>query len=329
VSAVALYLALRGVHWHEVSDAIREANYALVALAAALLVGTLVLRAARWGVLFHPDRIVHMPNLFGALNVAYLINNVLPLQLGDLARAYLMSELEGVSATRSFSTVVVERLLDVFTLLVFLLVLLPFIDVPHWARTAAIIIGVSATAAAVIMIVAARARSRVMRVVDWGLRFAPEGSRGKLTEMAHSAIDGFAVLAIPRVALELAAWSLLTWLAVGTVVYTGMQAFDLGVGYEAAMFVLVATSFGFFVPSSPGSFGVYHAITIATLTNVFDVDKNAAVSYALVIHLVFYLPPTFIGLAFLWSKRSLWRATGFLDKLRQLRGVSELDEVPV
>lgn len=307
------------MHWREVGTALQEANYTLVALAAGLLVISLGLRAARWGVLFHPTRNLRFYRLFGALNVSYLINNILPFNLGDIGRAYLIGELEAVSTTRSLSTIVVERILDVLTLLVLLLILVPFVDIPGWARTPAVLLAAIATTVAVVLVAASRRRGPVMRLVDRTLRLAPERFRPKLTEMVHSALDGFSVLAIPRVGLELVLWSAVIWLSVGFVVYTGTEAFDLDIGFGAALFLLIATTFGFFVPSSPGSFGVYHAIVIETLSGVFNVDRNAAVSYALVIHLVFYLPPMFIGLGFLWAERRLWQRTSFLAKLRTLQ----------
>ena len=315
VSIGALYLALRGVHWHDVATAAREANYLLVAAAALLLCFTLLLRALRWRVLFHPLTDLNPWYLFGSLNVAYLINNILPFNLGDFGRAYLLSELEGISATRSLSTLVVERVLDVVTLLLFLLVLVPFVDIPSRARWSAAILAAVVATVAIVLIVLSRRRELAMRLVDFGLRFAPERFRPKLTEMAESALDGFSVLANPRLAIELAAWSAVTWLGVSVVVFMGTEAFSLDVGFAAAVFLVIATTFGFFVPSSPGSFGVYHAIVISTLTNVFDVGKNDAVSYALIIHLVFYLPPMVLGLGFLWKERQLWQRSSFLAKL--------------
>jgi uncharacterized membrane protein YbhN (UPF0104 family) len=163
-------------------------------------------------------------------------------------------------------------------------------------------------------------RNTAMRLVDRLLTRAPESARPKLTEVAHSAIDGFGALTTPLSALELVGWSLAIWFSVGVVLFLGMNAFDLGLGFGAAMFIVVATTFGFFVPSSPGAFGVYHAIVINALQNVFDVPHAQAVSYALVIHLVFYLPPIAIGTLFLWRERRLWQRSSFLEKLRELRG---------
>lgn len=301
-------------------DAIREANFVLIGLAAFLLCGTLYLRALRWRVLFHPLRDISTWHLFGSLNVAYLINNVLPLQPGDLGRAYLLSELEGISATRSLSTVIVERILDVLTLLAILAFLVPFVDIPHRARIPAILLAVGVGTVALVLVLASHRRGFTMRQFNRLLRFAPKRTRGKLTEMMHSALDAFSVLSNPRVAIELAGWSALTWMAVGCVVFTGTEAFGLDIGFGGALFLLVATTFGFLVPSSPGAFGVYHAIVIKTLTDVFNIDNNLAVSYALVIHLVFYLPPMFIGATFLWIERQLWQRSSFLEKLRSFQG---------
>jgi len=292
----------------------------LVALAVGLLVVSLALRAARWGVVFHPLRGIKFYHLFGTLNVAYLINNVLPFQVGDLGRAYLLSEIEGMSTTRSLSTVFVERMLDILTLLLFLAILIPFVDVPDGARTPMVMLAGAAAAVIAVSVTASLRRGLVMKLVDRLLLLAPERSRPKLTEMAHSGLDGLSVLSNPRVAAELVAWSVVTWLTVGIVVFTGMKAFGINEGLPAAMFVLIATSFGFLVPSSPGSFGVYHAIVISTLTKVFNVDRSAAISYALVIHLVFYLPPMLLGLAFLWKERRLWSAANLMSKLRELQG---------
>lgn len=319
---MALLAALQDVHWHEVRLALERADYLLIALSTVLLLGAILLRALRWRVLLQPLPGGGVWQLFGSLNVAYFINNVLPLQMGDIGRAYLVSELSGISSTRSLSTVVVERVADVLTLLLLLLCLAPFIDIPGWARAPSIAFAVGFSALALALILASLRRDSVLSLTERALRLAPPASRPKLTSMASSALDGFAALTRPALALRLMGYSAAVWLSTGLVLYLGMRAFDLGLGYDAALFVLIATTFGFFVPSSPGAFGVYHAIAIGTLTGVFDVEKNAAVTYALVIHLVFYLPPMVIGPAFLWQERDIWqRRPSFLNKLAELRGL--------
>jgi uncharacterized protein (TIRG00374 family) len=309
-----------------VGGAIRDADYFLVAAAFVLLCISLGLRTLRWRVLLRPLQ-PKLWHLFGSLNVGYLINNLVPLQVGEVGRAYMLSELEGISATRSMSTVIVERILDMATLLLFLLVLTPFVDFPGWVGASFIIVGAAVALAMVMLIAASVHQDFAMRIFERALRIAPATMRPKLTDMARSALSGFSVLSRPREAVELCFWSFSTWAVVALVSFTGMKAFSIDVGYGEAMFVVIAVAFGWLVPSSPGQFGVYHAIVVSTLTNVFDVDRNTAVSYALVMHLVFYLPPFPLGITFLWSERRLWQRVNLMDKLRSLQSpVPPVDE---
>jgi glycosyltransferase 2 family protein len=314
------------VHWSAVRTALGGANLFLIALAVVCFVATIFCRAVRWRLLLGPEPRLRLGNLFGCLNVAYLINNLLPFQMGDLGRSYLLAELEGISATRTASTVLVERVLDVLTLLLILAGLAPFVAIPAWAQAPAITLAVLFSCLAFVLIAASRRRSIALRLAERFLRLAPVSTRPKLREMIENALDGVAALGRPGPAARLLAFSAATWLAVGFVLLLGMKALAVDTGYDAALFVMVATTFGIFVPASPGAFGVYHAIAIGVLTGVFGVDKSIAVSYALVIHLVIYLPPVLIGSIFLWLRRDAWQSASLLRKLRELRG--EMRVVP-
>jgi uncharacterized protein (TIRG00374 family) len=320
ISAAALFLALRDVHWGEVGAAIESADLALLALAGLLLVSTFALRALRWRVLLYPLPGLRLWHLFGSLNVGYFMNNVLPFQMGEFGRAYMLSELAGISTTRSLSTVLVERVIDVLTLLLFLLILAPFVPVPAEVRIPAVLVASVFLMLAFALILASQRRGPLLPIIEALLRLAPGASRPKLRQMTDSAIDGFGVLSSARLGLSVAALSIVSWLSIGLVYFLGLEAFGLGLGYEAGLMVVIATTFGFFFPSSPGAFGVYHALAIAALTSIFGVEKNLAVSYALVIHLVFYLPPIFIGTGFLWLERRVWQRSTFFAKLAELRG---------
>ncbi|HEU0073420.1 MAG TPA: lysylphosphatidylglycerol synthase transmembrane domain-containing protein [Dehalococcoidia bacterium] len=328
ISALALFIVLRDVEWSEVLDRIQEANDGLLALAALILVATVIVRTLRWRAILRRDSRVRLWHLYGSINVMYFLNNLLPLQVGDLGRAYLLSELAGVSMTRTLSTQVVERVFDVLTLLAVLLFLALFIDVPSDVRAPSIILAAVFGSLAAGLLIAASRRERALSIADRLLRIAPAASRPKLQSMTASAVDGLAGLSDYRTAAFLLSYSAAIWLSVGLVVYTCFQAFDLPLGYGPALFIVVATTFGFFVPSTPGSFGVYHAIVIAVLTNVFDIEKSSAVSFALVVHLIFYLPPMVIGPAFLWLERDLWRQSSFWTKLRELRGAPIPEATP-
>jgi uncharacterized protein (TIRG00374 family) len=332
ISAVTLFFVLGDIHWAEVSDALGDANYGLIALAVLTFVGLTFLRGVRWGIILRPPPLVEesrdggqpadnlrLFQLFGCLNVAYFINNVLPLHTGDIWRAFLLSTLAGLSTARTLSTILVERVLDILSLLLLLLLLAPFLDIPSWARGPAITIAVACSGLTIGLIVASSRRRLMLGLFDRLLVLAPARARPKLRDMASAALDGLRVLADPVRTLQLLVCSIAIWLVAALIFYLGLRAFDIGLGYEVAVFLLITTTFGFFVPASPGSFGVYHAIIIGGLTTVFGVETTLAVSYALTIHLVFYLPPMLIGPAFLWRERDKWRSESILARVAKLR----------
>ena len=114
LSAAALYVALRGISFADVGEALAQVDWGGMIIALVLILGTLVIRAQRWRVLL--GRTVSLPDAFGLIGIGYLISGVLPLRAGDPARAVGASLRGPISALAALSTVVVERVLDYGTL---------------------------------------------------------------------------------------------------------------------------------------------------------------------------------------------------------------------
>ena len=307
VSLGALALAFRGLRWGGVGDSLLDANYGLLALAVALMLLSLVLRGQRWAVLFYPRKGMSLGNLTGALNVGYAFNNILPLRVGELARAYVIGEAEDVSSAHALSTIVVERTLDTLTVVALLLITIPFIDAPDWVKGPAVLVGLGFLGLAVLLAAVSAAQERAMALVSRLARFLPKRFRARTERAAESALEGFAVLRRPAVLAQAVGWSVASWLTSAALVFVTLRAFDLELSFTAALFVMGATSLGMIVPSSPGYIGVYHAIAIESLVTVFDVGRDQAASFALVQHAILYLTPIVIGAVYLWRERRIWR----------------------
>ena len=307
VSLGSLVLAFRGLRWGSVGDALLDANYGLLALTVVLMLVSLVLRGQRWAVLFYPRRGMSLVSLTGALNVGYAFNNLLPLRVGELARAYVIGEAEDVSSAHALSTIVVERTLDTLTVVALLLITIPFIDAPDWVKGPAVLVGLGFLGLAVLLAAVSAAQERAMALVSRAVRFLPERYRQRTVRAAESALEGFAVLRRPAVLVQAVGWSVASWLTSAALVFVTLRAFDLELSFTAALFVMGATSLGMIVPSSPGYIGVYHAIAIETLTSVFGVERADAAGFALVSHALFYLVPIIFAMAYLWSRRESWQ----------------------
>ena len=306
VSAGVLYWALKGVRWGQVATALREANYWLLLPAIFSVALIFACRTLRWRLLFYPLSHLRLSNLFGTLTVAYLINNTLPFQLGDLARVYLIGELEGVRKSRALLTVLVERIIDVLFLVILILSLALFVDIPARASLGALGLGLAFLVLSGLLVVAFLRRDWVDALLGAMPSFLPQRLRAKANDSVHTALDGLKALSNPLRFGKVLALTVTQWLISATSLYFVMLAFDLNVGFDAAIFVLVVVSLGFLLPAMPGSIGVYHGLSIYALNTVYNVDKGEALSFALVAHLIYYVPPIIVGLLFLWQQRLGW-----------------------
>jgi uncharacterized protein (TIRG00374 family) len=314
ISLGALFLAFRGLHWAEVGSALRDANYLLLLPAAVVMFFSLYFRAIRWGVLFHPRTDLRVGALMGTMNIGYSVNNLLPLRVGELVRAYLIGDGERVSTAHALSTIVVERVLDVLTVVLMLVLLLPFVDMPAWAATPALVAGVGFLVLAVLLATLSLARQWALTIVDWCARRFPARYQGRLHEAAESVMEGFGVLSKPAVLARGVGWSFASWFASALMMFIVQQAFDLGVGFEAAPFVLATTSLAMLVPASPGYIGTFELVAIKGLENVFDVSRSAAASYSLAQHAFLYLAPLIIAAVYLWRERKAWQRIRFWSR---------------
>ncbi len=106
-------------------QAIKSANPLFFCIAFVIYYLSFGLRALRWRLLlenvgFTKENGVHLPKFWKLVEIIYIsffANVVVPAKLGDLYRAYLLRQEIGVSTTRSFGTVLAERLLDLIVLL--------------------------------------------------------------------------------------------------------------------------------------------------------------------------------------------------------------------
>ena len=321
ISVLALVFAFRKVNLREMWGELAAANYWLLAASVVLLFLFLVLRAYRWRLLFHPQRGLRIRNLFAVINIGYLVSNILPARLGDVARAYLIGDTEPVSRAAAFSTVVAERVLDALCAVTGFFLVLPFAAVPDWMVRSGLIVGVVALAAVVLFVVLVRRREwtlrllgRILRALHWPdgetmtrfwarlaartrLRFLarlPWLDRPQLERMAGSLIDGLSGITTLKQGPPLVLFSIAIWVVISGFYWVALLAFDAAQPPVVGLAVSSVTALGMTVPSSPGFIGVFEALALATLA-LFGMEATTALAYAVAAHLIVYILYTLLG----------------------------------
>jgi glycosyltransferase 2 family protein len=284
ISLFFLYLAVRKLEWAELWQMFRAGNYVLLLPATVLLVVINLLRAYRWRLLMYPDMHLPLMRVFGYVNIGYLFNNILPAKAGEVVRAYLVGQRISGGIGQAFSTLLIERLLDVLTLVALLVILLPFVALPAWAVRGGLIFGAGAVAGTVFLIVLSRFGPRG---VDWLWRLVgriPVVGHPKIKAGVLNLVTGFGVLTKGSLLPGTLISSALIWLGYATFNYTLMGVFRMtDLPLSAAALVLCATGFSMVVPSSPGAMGVFEWAGVQALA-VYGVQQSAGFGYALGLH---------------------------------------------
>lgn len=295
VSLAALGLALRGVHIAEMVAALQQTNFVYVAVALGFNYLGLYARAASWYIIL--ERRVPYLRAFWALNEGYLLNNILPLRLGEVGRAYLVSQKQTFSASQALSSVLVERVIDLCMVVGLLGTFLPIVAGLGWARQAALTSVVITLLALGGLFALARSREQALGVFRRVAARLPRLNRERWELRLGAFIDGMEALRDGRRFAAAAVCSAMAWVCSGVTTSVLLLSLPLHPGssiWIMGFFVLVITGLGAGVPSAPASAGVFELSVVAAL-KVFNVNSSLALSYALVYHLVFFGLTSILG----------------------------------
>jgi len=292
ISLLFLWLAFRGVDWRAAWAMIVHANAGLLLAALASVLLTTLVRAERWRWMFYPDpRRLRLPRFLAIFLIGQVINAVVPARIGEVARAYLIGEREGVSKAHALWTAVVEKVLDALCLLLFLAGLSLIVPLPAWLRQAGwtLSLGIVGVFAALSITLAMRARFTAW-LEAWSVRHR-WAQRLRLARLWQAVADSLAVMREPRLFVALAFWSVAAFLLGAATNWLAARALGLEISFTACLLLLAVLQISAVapIPTSPGRIGLFHYLCIISLA-IFYVPRETALSYSLVLHAVVYLP---------------------------------------
>jgi uncharacterized protein (TIRG00374 family) len=309
LTVVFLILAVRNVDLAAVAGELAAADYRYLAPAAAFTLAGYLCRTLRWGLILRPIRVISFGTLFSVLMLGFATNNIMPARLGELVRSYTLSRKVGVPASLTLATVVVERVFDGLTLLLFMAVALNVAPVPIEDQSLRLVEVASVAlfaAALIVLILLLVLEERAVAGIGWLLRPLPRRFSCRLTTMTNSFIQGLHSLRHPQILIQMSLVSLLVWLAEASSYAFIARAFDLGLSSRdyigAVLFLLVFVNLGIMIPSAPGYIGTFQFFARLALT-AYGVPGERAVGLALLSHAMQYILVTGIGLVVLWRER--------------------------
>jgi glycosyltransferase 2 family protein len=311
-----LYLAFKGVDVRKTITDISRANIFWLSASILVSIVAFVSRAYRWQLLieplgYHPG----LKNTMYSLMVGYLANLAVP-RLGEITRCGSLSKAEKVPFNSLLGTVIVERLIDVISLLICLIltavieydrlgnflvdvILLPVREKISQSLQSFLFIAVTAAVAVVLA-----------GVVAWFIRKSRQSEqKSKLAVLVKGLIDGLLSIGQLKRPWAFIFHSILIWAMYFFMAYLAFFSLPVtsGLSWSAGMFILVVGGLGMSAPVQ-GGIGAYHLLVSQGLI-LYGLTQQDGIAFATLLHTTQLLLVVLLGsisflLLFLANKKS-------------------------
>jgi hypothetical protein len=203
----------------------------------------------------------------------------------------------GVRRTTAAASLVLERLVDLLSLLLCLgagLTLSGLFGLPAWMKDTVLLLtvgGVGTMAAiamcsALLTLLLGRIAERIGR--DRG------GLLAKVLRVAVELMKGAGAMSRPRVLIVLFGLSVLVWAGETGMFLSLIFGLGLHAGPAAALLIMAVATLSTLVPSSPGYVGPFH-LAVFSAVSMLGGSSSQAASLAFLTHLGLWLPTTLAG----------------------------------
>jgi uncharacterized protein (TIRG00374 family) len=314
ISAVTLWFALRGVSFAALGRDIARANLAVLLIPSVpAYLAMLYVRALRWRHLTLAVAPVERGAVFRATAVGFMVNNVFPLRIGEVVRAWYLGREAGVSSAAIFATIIVEHLIDAAVVLSLAVLVLGSRGAAATGLDLRAVLPPLAALVAVPLVFIVALRVAPERTVALGTRLSgpllPQRWNRRLEQLLHQFAEGMGGLRGRHSIMWVTIHTATLWLVISIVPFVAaLLAMEIDLGapihtVTASFNLLIWVAVAVALPSAPGFFGPYHAACWVALQPL-GVPKEAAVALGTLCHVVFWLTVTITGLAVLGFRRT-------------------------
>jgi len=306
LAAGLVLLFFRNVDLRLVVSEILRARLPWLAISLATTLVSLAIRTFRWQYLLEPLGHASFSNAFRATAVGFAASSILPARAGEVIRPYFLARHENMTATGAFATIILERVLDVLTVVALLAAFIFIFDegvgvsnptafaAVKWAGVTAL---AGALVALVVMFVLAGDPGRIGRWMARLEQVFPSALAGLIGRVAEKFARGLGAVRRPGRLLVALLWSFPLWLSIAAGLWCVAMAFRLQIPFTGTFLMIALLVIGVAVPT-PGAIGGFHEAFRLGATLFFGAADGAAVGAAIVAHLFSIGPALLLGLLF-------------------------------
>lgn len=308
VSVLCLIISISEFDLAQIWSALKQAHYPWIVLAVALYLGALGARTLRMMVLFRPARRVPFSEMLASMSMGRGANNIYPFRVGEIVRWALFNRLNQVPGPLALASILIERVFDGLTMLLFLVVVILTGGIPSEFRQYAYG-GLYLFGLALVGVYALVLWPRQFQTMSAWLvgRLVPERFRERASEISDRLIQSFSTIKSAGSLTLVLVLSVAVWSFETAMYYTVMVAFGFhdAISLHRLVLMSAAANLATSLPSAPGNIGTFDGGIILALKAVIPAlpamsSENRAIAYDALLHAVLWSTETVAGLVFMW-----------------------------
>ena len=308
VTLICLLILLKQVNLVDILQAFSRFNWIYLIPGVGILACGYALRIFRWSMMLRAaganvDFVRCSAPFLGSI----ALNNILPLRLGDVVRALVFPKSMGVAKTTATSSLIVERLIDLMTLLASFAIgifAIQAVGISSEIKASAVSLALAGGAVLSAGLLFSKELSRFF--ANYSLGMGRDARLSKISAILSELLGSFNAMSRPKLLVSMLVVSMLIWFCEAGLFYFVLVGTGIKSSLVIAMLVMSVATLSTLVPSSPGYVGPFHIAAYTAISLVGGTAAQAG-SYAVIVHLALWLSTTLAGTIAIWLCPEIFR----------------------
>lgn len=277
ISAFFLWYTFRGISFAQILS-LRIEHPAWILGVLGFTAAGYTLRCVRWARMMRPTG-ARFSVCARVLMTSLAANNILPLRIGDVMRIFTYAGDLGASPSVILSTVILEKLLDIFVLVLMFVSTVGSIATPHLRMIADVSLGISTVGLLVLLLGARPLQAPVQRLF---LRLPANSKLARVEHWITLALDATGRIGVGG-SLLLLVQTIVVWICEGMIFVSAIRVLGLPVDRIGPWLAVSFANLSYLIPSSPGAIGPFELAVKTSLVN-HGASMGQAAVFGLAIH---------------------------------------------
>jgi len=296
VTALLFYFLLKDIDWKLFLNYLAQGRSLLIVTGISVYLSSFAVRGLRWKFLSSHIGNFKTTELTMLTMSGYAVNNVMPVRIGEFARAWVTGKNKKVSRTAVLASIFVERVFDGLTIAAILFIILFFYPFPPNVKT----LGLMAFVFFLLLflfIMFGTFSKKPAEILGFIRKKIP--ASGFVIDVAEKFLKGASSIKSVKIFLLVTFLSFAVWGLELAVYILLTSAFGVDIPVVAYLFMLCAANLGMLIAPTPGGLAVFQAAIVYSLKH-FSILYEKGMAVAVVLHMSQIIPVTIIGLLWLW-----------------------------